>query len=233
MRWSTTTPMRSTIIKFAAAWRHWRRCHQSRLRQSRFRYLSQQHHVQIPDYHRSSWSLRHQMQMAQYAECHSRLDIPPAAFFLLASTMHPFLCRASISRRSAQCKTICTPDNSGGCVYTFVDCKVNAAVTLATNPTQPNGGRVHFMRCDSGAHTYQTAKYDYFGTQSTETTIVCTGRRHRWLSPPISWKLVTTANTGFVIPFNGEAPTHLEFNGWLQRYFDAVRHLGRRCGSKQ
>jgi len=59
---------------------------------------------------------------------------------------------------------------------------------------------VDLIRCDSGATNYRTERYAYQGTQTVETTIVRTGGASDGTTP-ISWKIVSTANSKWVIPY--------------------------------
>jgi hypothetical protein len=79
------------------------------------------------------------------------------------------------------------------------DCKLGSSVTVAATPTIV-GGSVSVIRCDSGDTNYRTEKYDYTGTLTTETTIVRTGGASDGTTP-IAWKVVTTANSERIYPF--------------------------------
>ena len=65
--------------------------------------------------------------------------------------------------------------------------------------TGPNQ-MVNVIRCDSGATNYRTERYQYQGTLTTETTIVRTGGASDGTTP-VSWKIVTTANPEWQMPF--------------------------------
>lgn len=84
--------------------------------------------------------------------------------------------------------------------YIFKDCKLGASVTIAATPTAPGGGRSSLIRCDSGDTNYRTEKYRYEGTQTVETTIVRSGGASDGTTP-ISWKIITTANSKRHLPF--------------------------------
>jgi hypothetical protein len=84
--------------------------------------------------------------------------------------------------------------------FTFKDCKLGSSVTVAASPTSPGGGETLLIRCDSGDTNYRTEKYRYEGTQTTETTIVRTGGASDGTTP-ISWKIITTANSKRYMPF--------------------------------
>jgi hypothetical protein len=79
------------------------------------------------------------------------------------------------------------------------DCKLGASVTIAATPTAPLARR-DLIRCDSGDTNYRTERYDYTGTLTTETTIVRTGGASDGTTP-ISWKVITTANSERIYPF--------------------------------
>jgi hypothetical protein len=65
---------------------------------------------------------------------------------------------------------------------------------------QNPGMSVDLVRCDSGAHSYRNERYDYYGTETTETTIVRTGGATDG-STPYSRKIVTTANCKWGVPY--------------------------------
>jgi hypothetical protein len=90
--------------------------------------------------------------------------------------------------------TIMAQSDSGHIV--FKDCKVAAGVTLSPVFNDPYRSTVEFVRCDSTGN-YRHERYDRFGTQTTETTIVRTGGASDGTTP-ISWKLVTGS---FVVPW--------------------------------
>ena len=79
------------------------------------------------------------------------------------------------------------------------DCKIGSSVTVSATPTAVDSS-VAIIRCDSGDTNYRTEKYTYSGTLTTETTIVRTGGASDGTTP-ISWKVVTTANSERIYPF--------------------------------
>jgi hypothetical protein len=81
----------------------------------------------------------------------------------------------------------------------FKDCKVGASVTFASGAFIA-GERMDFIRVDSGATNYRTERYQWEGTLTTETTIVRTGGASDGTTP-IAWKIVTTANSEWIAPF--------------------------------
>jgi hypothetical protein len=82
----------------------------------------------------------------------------------------------------------------------FINCKLNAGVTVSAAQTAVSGGRVTLINCDSGAANYRNEHYRFGGNQFTETTIVRTGGASDGTTP-ISWKIVTDGNARWQIPF--------------------------------
>lgn len=80
------------------------------------------------------------------------------------------------------------------------DCRLGASVTVAATPTDQGGGETTTVRADSSGTKYRHEKYQYMGTQTVETTIVRTGGATDGTTP-IAWKIVTTANSSWVLPF--------------------------------
>lgn len=91
---------------------------------------------------------------------------------------------------------------SSVCSAVLVDCKLGASVTVSGAPSGP-GCSLNLIRCDSGATNYRDERYWYEGTQTVETTIVRTGGATDGATP-IAWKLVTTANSKWVSPFESQ-----------------------------
>lgn len=81
----------------------------------------------------------------------------------------------------------------------FENCKLNASSTVTT-PGAPGAAEVVLINCDSGDTNYRTEKYAYTGTQTPETTIVRTGGASDGTTS-IAWKLVSTANAEWIVPF--------------------------------
>lgn len=90
--------------------------------------------------------------------------------------------------------------NDRPCRYVLKDCKINAAVTVASTPNGPGGVVTYLIRCDSGGTNYRHEKYSYTGTQTVETTIVRTGGASDGTTP-IAQKVITTANAKPIMPF--------------------------------
>jgi hypothetical protein len=97
-------------------------------------------------------------------------------------------------------KTIISTVGAGlASVASFLDCKLNASVTKADTPTSPGGSEIDFVRCGaSGNYTVFSNRYN--GTLIEETTIIRTGGASDGTTP-ISWKIVTTVNCNYSMPF--------------------------------
>jgi hypothetical protein len=81
----------------------------------------------------------------------------------------------------------------------FEDCKLPASFTRMGAPSA-YPARLTISRCDNGAVNYRYEAEDYFGAQTTETTIVRSGGATDGTTP-IAWKFVSTANCKFTAPF--------------------------------
>ncbi len=84
--------------------------------------------------------------------------------------------------------------------FVFKDCRLGASVTVAGTPDSPGSAETILIRCDSGGTNYRSEKYQYMGTQTAETTIVRTGGATDGVTP-LAWKIATTANSKWVLPF--------------------------------
>jgi hypothetical protein len=99
-------------------------------------------------------------------------------------------------------KTLVGSSSNAPLHMTLIDCKLGASVTAAATPATP-GTTTDLIRVDSGATNYRAERYRYEGTQTIETTIVRTGGATDGTTP-ISWKLVTTANSKWITPFESQ-----------------------------
>jgi hypothetical protein len=82
------------------------------------------------------------------------------------------------------------------------DCKLNAAMTVATPAN--SGLTVQIIRSDNSVGAYKSNRYQYEGTETTETTITRTGGAADPTGQAQSRKLVTTANAQWLRPFKAE-----------------------------
>jgi hypothetical protein len=74
---------------------------------------------------------------------------------------------------------------------------------LATTPPT-YGSVIQSVRCDSGATAYKSARYQYEGTETTETSITRVGGASDPTGQAQSRKIVTTANSQWLRPFKAE-----------------------------
>lgn len=85
----------------------------------------------------------------------------------------------------------------------FVNCKIDASVTLSQTPLTP-ALETDFVRVGATGVNYNVASYRYQGTLTEETTIVRTGGASDGTTT-IAWKIVTTANAHWQSPFESPA----------------------------
>lgn len=83
----------------------------------------------------------------------------------------------------------------------FVDCKLNASVTVTATPSGVGYPATDVIRSDSGDTNYRFDRYRYQGTLTVETTIVRSGGAAAPDGTGIAWKVVTTANAEVPYPF--------------------------------
>ena len=82
------------------------------------------------------------------------------------------------------------------------DCKLNAATAAAI----PNGfgSTIQLVRCSSSAVGYTSSRYQYEGTETTETSITRVGGASDPTGQVQSRKIVTSANAQWLRPFKAE-----------------------------
>jgi hypothetical protein len=81
------------------------------------------------------------------------------------------------------------------------DCKLNASGSILAPSL---GETVQLVRCDSTATAYKSARYQYEGTETTETSITRVGGAADPTGQAQSRKIVTTANVQWLRPFKAE-----------------------------
>lgn len=110
-------------------------------------------------------------------------------------------------------KTIVGASNGAGAYDVhLIDCKLNASATIASTAGNPVGTRVYVTRSAATGIGYAQHQYAYEGTLDHETTIIRTGGASDGTTG-ISWKIVTTANSRWSLPF--EAPPISIWNSTL------------------
>lgn len=91
--------------------------------------------------------------------------------------------------------------NWGGVIY-IKDCKLGTSVTVAAAATTPAQTTFN-IRSDSANTNYRNEKYSYTGTETTETLITRVGGAAAPDGTAFSRKYVSTANSKWVLPFQG------------------------------
>jgi hypothetical protein len=84
--------------------------------------------------------------------------------------------------------------------YKFIDCKLHASVTKSAVPPSHGSTEVDFIRSGSSGVNYTVHRHRVSGLLIEETTIVRTGGASDGTTP-ISWKVVTTADCNYSMPF--------------------------------
>jgi hypothetical protein len=89
--------------------------------------------------------------------------------------------------------------NNAMSIY-LINCKLGSGVTVAAAPANPSGPKTFFQSSDSSGTISRHGEWDYRGTLTSETTIVRTGGATDGTTP-LAWRIVTTANSKFLLPF--------------------------------
>lgn len=98
-------------------------------------------------------------------------------------------------------KTICgTLATFGPLMFQFLDCKLNAAVTKSAVPAAVASNEVDFTRSGAAGVNYTVHRHRVSGLLTEEITIVRAGGASDGTTP-IAWKIVTTANCNYSLPF--------------------------------
>lgn len=92
-----------------------------------------------------------------------------------------------------------TPGTISGGNFVFKDCAIRG-ITGPYVTGSPAGPDVSYVRCDSAGTNYQYMRGQYQGQLLTETSIVRSGGG-AIQGTPISWKIVTSANSSWASPF--------------------------------
>lgn len=85
-------------------------------------------------------------------------------------------------------------------IFSFIDCKLNAAVTKSAVPLAYGATEVDFIRSGATGVNYAVFRHRISGTLSEETTIVRTGGASDGTTS-LAWKIDTTANCTYSMPF--------------------------------
>lgn len=100
-------------------------------------------------------------------------------------------------------KTLVNNTASEHCTARFSDCKLGASVTRAAAPAQPTSFAAEFYRCSSSGVNYSYGKNDWGATLDDDESVVRTGGASNGTTT-ISWKIITTANTNWQLPFESQ-----------------------------
>jgi hypothetical protein len=98
-------------------------------------------------------------------------------------------------------KSIILPLGTGqASTATFLDCKLDAAVTRAGSATTHGGWDVDFIRTGATGVNYTVYRNRYTGSLIEETTIIRTGGANDGTTT-IAWKIVTGSDVTWSLPF--------------------------------
>jgi hypothetical protein len=98
-------------------------------------------------------------------------------------------------------KTIISANSSAQAQpYRFIDCKLNASVTMSTVPASLGSLEVDFIRCGATGVNYTERHHKFPGLLVEETTIVRTGGASNGTTP-ISWNIATQSTCTYSMPF--------------------------------
>lgn len=97
-------------------------------------------------------------------------------------------------------KTLFDDLGATAAIVRLLDCKIDAAVTLLAAPTAPGRAELSAVRVSADGTNYRQTVINYMATLTEETTIVRTGGASNGTTT-ISWKVVTTANPLWTLPF--------------------------------
>jgi hypothetical protein len=128
-------------------------------------------------------------------------SIPSTLFALNTAAASPQLVVEAVDL-SAIAGTLISYSQAMAGAFTFKDCKLNAAATFGTPLT--TASVVQAVRSDSGATSYKSARYQYEGTETTETSVTRVGGAADPTRQAQSRKIVTTANSQWLRPFKAE-----------------------------
>lgn len=125
----------------------------------------------------------------------------PTTLFKATSGAARILCEGVDLSALGSGKTLVAAQGaSGGKQETvFKDCKFGASVTIAATPSN-NLSRCMVLRSDSGATNNRAELHDYYGDETTETTLIRTGGASDGMTG-FSHKFITTANSRWTFPF--------------------------------
>ena len=82
----------------------------------------------------------------------------------------------------------------------YRNCKFSSGTIPMPTPNNPESGEHFIINSDSGATNYLHSVVGYYGRQDVETSIVRTEGATDGTTP-ISWKIITTANSKWAFPF--------------------------------
>lgn len=123
----------------------------------------------------------------------------PTSLFAIASSGQIFMDGVDLSALTTGKTIVPTSATNIGVIVTLKDCKLDSAVTKAATPNNVST-LVDFIRSASSGN-FAHDRFAYGGTQTVDTTVYRTGGASDGVTS-ISWKLTSTANASYTIPFD-------------------------------
>jgi hypothetical protein len=123
--------------------------------------------------------------------------VMPTAVFVIAQAI-AFIEGVDFSALVAT-RNLVNTSTVGG-IAVFKNCKLSTTASIITGANGSAGADVQLINCDSGDTNYRNERYNFMGTQFSETTIVRTGGATDGTTS-ISWRIATTADPEKDAPF--------------------------------
>ena len=114
--------------------------------------------------------------------------------------------------------TVVLPSNSNtvGRYIDFINCKFSSSSTIVGSFTGVSQSVIRLFDCSTGDQHYQIAHYDYLGSTIVETSIYANDGASYDGTNHYSWKIVTTANASYAIPYASP---------WIEKYHSATSSI--------
>ena len=128
-------------------------------------------------------------------------SVPSSLFFLNSGSTTPTVVVEAVDLSTITGSLINFNQSMAGS-FLFKDCKIGSTTPIITPLTTGFIGQL--VRSDSGAAAYKSSRYAYEGTETTETSITRVGGASDPTGQAQSRKIVTTANSQWLLPFKAE-----------------------------
>lgn len=124
----------------------------------------------------------------------------PTTLFLTVAQLHHSVNVHSVDLSAVTGNLVNVSGNNQGSVLNFINCKLGSGFTFTTGTHSGIGGpEVNFINCDSGSTNYNYYRETAQGAIVDETTLVKSAGASDGTTP-VSWKMVSNANSKFGWP---------------------------------